>query len=352
MEQMMAEQNGHHQMLKIVIGGARGDQIEAQISRWRQEYPNLEFTLAQGEADQVAAAPGADAWLGRISRAAFLAAGPQLRWVHSTGVGIETLAGIPELVESDVIVTNVRGGHSNNVAEHAFALLLALTRNVPMFVKNQQEHAYRKPTAGQPLTELSGGSMVVYGFGHIGRAVAKRALAFEMKVIGVDLKPDEAAKLLAIGNGAKGNGAGQGADGTPVAPLEKLDDVLPQADVVVITAPYTEASHRAFNAERIAKMRPGSYLVAVSRGGIVDEAALAEALRAGHLAGAALDVQEQEPLAPDSPLWDVPNLLISPHVASSSRKTTARVWSITSDNVRRFVNGLPLENVCDLRAGF
>jgi phosphoglycerate dehydrogenase-like enzyme len=329
----MLEDNGNHRKLKIVIGGARGDQIEAQVLRWQEEFPNLEFTLAQSESDQVAAAPGADAWLGRISRAAFLAAGPQLRWVHSTGVGIETLVKIPELVESDVIVTNVRGGHSNNVAEHAFALLLALTRNVPLFVQNGRARAYRKPAT--PLVELSGGTMLIYGYGHIGRAVAQRARAFEMETIGVDLQPSNA------------NG-----DGIAVVAAAELERVIGQADVVVITAPYTSASHHVFDATRLAQMRAGSYLVAVSRGGIVDEAALVEALQQGHLAGAALDVQEQEPLPADSPLWDAPNLLISPHCASSSRKTTARVWSITGDNVRRFVNGLPLTNVCDKRAGF
>jgi phosphoglycerate dehydrogenase-like enzyme len=334
-EQVMFAQNGDQHRLKIVVGGARGDQLEAQVRRWQEEFPNVEFTVAQSAAEQVAAAPGAHAWLGRISRAAFLAAGPQLRWVHSTGVGIETLIKIPELVASDVIVTNVRGGHSNNVAEHAFALLLALTRTIPLFVRNQQEHAYRKPVAGQPLVELSGGVMLIYGFGHIGRAVAKRARSFEMSVIGVDLKADQPVEP----------------DTRLVSP-DNLDQVLGQADVVVITAPYTPASHKAFNAERLARMKPESYLIAVSRGGIVDEGALAEALQSGQLAGAGLDVQAQEPLPPDSPLWDVPNLLISPHCASSSRKTTARVWSITGDNVRRFVQGLPLENVCDKQSGF
>lgn len=331
----MAHGNGATPHLKIVIGGTRRDQIERYIAAWQADFPNVDFILAQDEAAQVTAAPGADAWVGRISRAAFLASGPQIKWVHSTGAGIETLTTIRELVESDVILTNTRGGHAGSVADHAFALLLALTRRIPDTVRNQLDHSYKKPGNGMPLGELGGDTMVVVGFGHIGRAIARRAVAFDMRVIGVDVAPGPAPDSV-----------------DKIVGIDQLDEALSEADVVVVATPYTSASYRLFDAQRIGRIQRGGYLIAISRGGIVDEAALADALRNGHLAGAGLDVQEHEPLPTDDPLWDVPNLLLSPHCASSSRKTSERVWAITGENLRRFVEGRPLLNVCDKRAGY
>lgn len=321
--------------MKIVFGGAKNEMSAERLAVWRDEFPGVEFVAVTNNGEQQQAASGADAWIGRITREAFVAAGPQLKWVHSTGAGIEKLTAIPELIASDVVVTNTRGSHATAVAEHTFALMLALTRQLPLIVHNQAAHTYRNPGIAGGLRELGGATMGIVGFGKLGQAIAKRAVAFEMRVIGIDLFP------------------GAAPDGVEaVVGLDQLDTVLPKCDVVVIALPLTAETRYLIDARRINSLKHGAMVIAISRGGIVDEQALAAALQSGHLAGAALDVQATEPLPVEDSLWDIPNLIISPHCSSTSRQTTERVWASTKDNVRRFVDGTPLENVCDKQAGF
>ncbi|MGN6809397.1 MAG: D-2-hydroxyacid dehydrogenase [Thermomicrobiales bacterium] len=318
--------------MKIVVSVNPGEEILAQ---WQAAHPEVKFALATEPAAQVDEVEGADAYIGRIEREAFLGAGPRLRWVHSNGAGIETMAAIPELVASDVTVTNTRGGHAPAIAEHMFGLLLALTRRLPDHLEDQREH--RWPARGRLATmrELTGATMVVVGMGNIGRAIAKRAVAFEMRVLGVDIKP------------------GPAPDGVEaIWPLDRLDEALRQAEVLVIATPQTAETRGMIDARRIRLLPQDAYLVVVSRGRIVDEPALIAALQSGKLAGAGLDVTATEPLPADNPLWDAPNLLITPHCSAASRQTSERVWDITTENIRRFVAGEPLTNVCDIRAGF
>lgn len=317
--------------MKIVVGGATD---EAQLVAWRAEFPEAEF-VAAARADDTAALRDADAYLGRISRPAFLAAGPRLRWVHSTGAGIETVAAIPELVASDVVVTNTRGGHAPSIAEHTFAMLLALTRRIIPLAEDQRNHSWKGPGRVGPLRELTGAAMTIVGMGNIGRAIAKRAVAFEMRVLGVDLRP------AAPHEGVEA-----------IWGLDRLDEALAQADVLAIAVPYTVETDGLLDARRISLLREGAYLLALSRGGIVDEVALLAALRSGHLAGAGLDVFANEPLPPDNPLWDAPNLMVTPHCSGASSQTRARVAAITRENLRRFIQGETLVNICDKRAGY
>lgn len=321
--------------MKIVFGGAKNDMTRERLAQWQAEFPGVDMVLTASPAEQVAAAPGADAWIGRITRDAFLAAGSQLKWVHSTGAGIEKLTAIPELVASDVIVTNSRGSHAASVAEHTFALLLGLTRRLPDLCQNQRDHVYRNPGVAGGLQEISGMTMLIIGFGNLGRAIARRALAFDMQVTAVDMYP-----------GAVPAGV------SAVVPIDRLDEVLPTADVVVVAVPYTPETAHLLDSRRIGMLQRGAILIAVSRGGIVDDQALAEALRQGQLGGAGLDVQGREPVPDGDPLWDVPGLIISPHCSGTSRQTTERVWQGTHENLRRFVHGEKLENICDKQAGF
>lgn len=328
--------------MKIVVGDLAFQEL---LPPWQGAFPDVEFVLAPTLTEQVTAVRDADAYVGRIGRDAFLAAGPRLRWIHSGGAGIEGLAAIPELVESDVTLTNTRGGHAPVMAEHAFALLLALTRRLPELLADQREHAWRLRARsdgmwrGSGVTTgmrgLAGATMVVVGMGNVGRAIAQRAVAFDMRVLGVDIRPaDPPAGVEAIWA------------------LDRLDDALAQADVVAIAAPKTPATRHVLDARRIGLLRPAAYLIVMSRGGIVDEPALIAALQDGRLAGAGLDVQEHEPMPADDPLWDAPNLIVTPHLSPISDLTRDRVWAITEENLRRFVRGEPLINVCDKRAGF
>ena len=318
--------------MKIVIGTGPDDEV---VAAWREEFPDVEFVPASTDEEQLLEVEDADGYIGRISRDAFRAAGPRLRWVHSTGAGIETLAAIPELVESDVTVTNTRGGHAATIAEHTFGLLLTLTRRLHDLHDNQRQHVWGRGAVRGAMTAVTGSTMVIVGLGNIGRAIARRAVGFEMRVIGVDVRPVEPPP---------GVEAVWGPD--------RLDEALGQADVLVIATPLTTETRGMIDARRIGLLKPRSYLLCISRGGIVDEPALIAALQAGRLAGAGLDVQATEPMAPDDPLWDAPNLVLTPHCSGASRQTTKLVWQLTTDNVRRFVTGQPLMNVCDPRAGF
>jgi phosphoglycerate dehydrogenase-like enzyme len=318
--------------MKIVIGDGAD---QAPLANWRVAFPEVEFVPAPSLSERLAAVADADAYLGRIPREVFLAAGPRLRWVHASGAGIETLAAIPELVASEVVVTNVRGGHAPCIADHTFAMLLALTRRLPDLWADQRQHVWKRPGGIGGMRALPGATMAIVGLGNIGRAIAQRAVAFDMRVLGVDINPG------AVPPGVEA-----------VWGLERLDEALGQAEVVAVAAPLTPETRHLIDARRVGLLKPGAYLLVVSRGGIVDEPALIAALVEGRLAGAGLDVQSREPLPADDPLWDAPNLILTPHCSGASELTRERVWAITDENVRRFVTGQPLINVCDKRAGF
>lgn len=318
--------------MKIVIGGRPSDEM---LSEWRRELPGVELAAPGTTAEQIEAVRDADAYLGWIPREVFLAAGPKLRWVHSTAAGIEPLTAIPELVESDVVVTNTRGGHANTIAEHTFGMLLGLTRNLFEAYEDQKRRVWDRPRISRASRGIAGMTMVVIGFGNIGRAIARRAVGFELRVLGVDLRPGETPPGVEA-----------------VWGLDRLDEALGQADVVAVATPLTPQTQNLLDARRVGLMKEGAYLLVVSRGGLVDEAAVVEGLTSGRLAGAGLDVQATEPMTPDDPLWTAPNLIITPHSSGASKQTSERVWAITKENVRRFVNGEPLENICDKRAGF
>ncbi|MGH2559830.1 MAG: D-2-hydroxyacid dehydrogenase, partial [Thermomicrobiales bacterium] len=285
--------------MKIVISTDIGNGAAQKL---RDEFPAVDFVTPGASGDLVAAARGADAFLGRISRDAFLAAGPHLRWVHSSGAGIETMAAIPELVESDVALTNTRGGHAPCIAEHAFAMLLALTRHIVLLAEDQRQRVWRRAEVSRGMRELTGMTMVVVGAGNIGRAIARRAVAFDMRVLGVDVHPGE--PLAGVES---------------IWPVERLDEALAQADVLAVAAPQTAETRGLIDARRLALLPQDAYVIVVSRGKIVDEVALAEGLRSGKIAGAGLDVFATEPLPADDPIWDAPNLLVSPHCSGGSR---------------------------------
>jgi phosphoglycerate dehydrogenase-like enzyme len=197
------------------------------------------------------------------------------------------------------------------------------------------EHTWGRADGYKNVTGIAGMTMGIVGFGNIGRAIAKRALAFEMQVMAVDahqVPPMEGVKS--------------------VWTLDRLHDMLREIDVLVISAPITPQTRGMIGPTEIGLLKKGSYLLAVSRGGIVDEAALISALRDGHLTAAGLDVTEVEPLPVDSPLWDIENLIITPHISGGSNLTTNLMWSIFHDNVGRFLRGEQLTNVCDKKLGY
>jgi phosphoglycerate dehydrogenase-like enzyme len=286
-----------------------------------------------------------DAFLGKITPS-LLAAASKLRWVQSFTASLEHYM-FPALVSHACVLTNMRGLFGDVIADQVLGYILCFARNLHTYARNQLKHLY-EPVGGNDARVdnatgpglvnamdlgtifLPGSTLGVVGCGGIGCEVARRAGAFGMKARGVDREPGRLAGCEVF----------ERVDG-----LDSLADLLAWSDFVVIAAPHTPETERLFNASLLAKMRPTSYLINVGRGAIVVLDDLVDALRARRLAGAALDVFEVEPLPSDSALWDMPNVIITPHTAGYSTAIAGRHFELLRENVKRFVNNEPLLNV-------
>ncbi|GIW03745.1 MAG: hydroxyacid dehydrogenase [Thermomicrobiales bacterium] len=315
--------------MKLLIFSTEGEAFFDLL----RDVPNLEIVIATTPEEAVRHAADADVIYARPTRE--LLAVTKARWIQSPSAGVDFLLGLPELVESDIILTNTRGAHGPSIAEHVFALLLALTRCLPTCWEWQKAHHWGRAEGYRLPREIKGSTIGIIGYGAIGRSVAQRAVAFEMNVLAVDAVPGSGAPYC-----------------EEVWPVDRLADLLRASDVVVVAAPYTKQTHHLLGEAEIAMMKPDAYLITVSRGGIIDEAALVKAMQSGHLAGAGIDVTEREPLPPDSPLWDLPNVIITPHLAGSSAQKERRCVEILRENLLRYQRGEPLINVVDKRAGY
>jgi phosphoglycerate dehydrogenase-like enzyme len=237
-------------------------------------------------------------------------------------------------MENDRIVfTNMQGAHGPAIAEHVFAMLLSLTRQLPRHREAQAEGRWSRDRDG--MSALAGRTLLVVGLGGIGTEVARRADAFDMRVLATARSAREAPAFV---------------DHLGVA--DELDALLPEADVVVLCLPLTDATRGLFDAQRIARMKAGAYLLNIARGPIVDTDALIAALRDGRLAGAGLDVTDPEPLPDGHPLFALENVVITPHVAGAGEITAERRSAVFRENLRRFGAGEPLINVVDKEAGY
>jgi len=281
--------------------------------------------------------PDTDIFVGYSLRAEQLKDAKKLKWIHSTAAGVAQLM-YPELRDSGILVTNPSGIFSVPMAEHTIGLLLALARNFPDSVRQQdrarwsQQEIWDMP---QHLTELNGKVLLIVGYGSIGREVAKRAKAFEMRVWGVTR-----------------SGGGDLTNAEKIFPTTKLLDVLPDADYLLITAPETAETGHLIGAAQIARMKRGARLINVSRGSLLDEAALLRALESGALGGAALDVAHMEPLPAESPLWKAPNLFLTPHTSAVSDKLWERETALLVDLLERWFDGRELFNLVDFARGY
>lgn len=253
---------------------------------------------------------------------------PRLRWVQTLAAGADSVvaAGFPD----GVVVTSGSGLHDRTVAEHTLALLLSLVRRLPAAARAQAEHRWARELGGvQPLrpegtvTTLIGARVLIWGFGHIGQFLAPM-----LRMLGAEVRG------MARSPGNRGD--------VPVVSGEQLAAELGRTDVLVMILPSTPATRHALNAARLAALPAHAYVVNVGRGSTVDEAALVDALRDGRIAGAALDVTEVEPLPADSPLWNAPNLLLTPH-AAGGRPVGAD--ALISENVAALLAGRQLRNV-------
>jgi phosphoglycerate dehydrogenase-like enzyme len=278
-----------------------------------------------------------DVFIGLSLRPEQFAAAKRLRWIHSPAAAVHQLM-YPELIKSSVALTNSTGVHGPVVAEHAIALLLALAKRLPQAMQYQAKHEWSQNQLwqGSPRPrEVADSTVLVIGMGSIGREFAVRAKALGMRILAIRENP------------AKGL---DGADA--VYASAQIDEVLPQADYVLLCTPVTPATTGIMNAARLGKMKPDSYLINVARGPLIDEAALLDTLQHRRIAGAALDVFNQEPLLADSPFWSLDNILITPHTAAVTDRLWERHYRLIVDNMKRFLAGERLLNEVDKTRGY
>jgi phosphoglycerate dehydrogenase-like enzyme len=305
-------------------------QIAADVA-----HVDIRSPATRAEAD--ALLPETDVVLGFAVRPANFARASRLRWIHCTAASVTGVL-FPELVASDIVVTNARGLHAESMAEHALAMMLAFTRKLHLARDAQHAHQWTQASLweeGAPIGALAGATLGLVGLGTIGSALAVRAKALGMRVIALRMHP-----------------ASNPAPADEQLHVSRLRDVLPALDWLVLVAPHTPATTRLIGREELALLRPTARLVNLGRGALVDEAALIESLRARRLAGAALDVFEEEPLPGTSPLWDLPEVIVTPHTSGLGPRYWERAMAQFKYNLKCFLAGEPLMNLVDKRAGY
>ena len=306
--------------------------------RLRREFPNLEVVRRDSRELSDADFADADVVMNWSITPGQLAAAKKLRWIHSPAAAVHRLI-IPELIASDVVVTSARDVHGPVVAEHVIALVLALAKRLKSAFRYQAEKRWAQElmaTEEPQPREVAGATLGMVGMGSIGSAVARLALALGMKVIVVRARPTADNREKGIRT--------YGPDG--------METMLAEADFVVLAAPVTPQTTGLMNEQRIAAMKRDAYLINVSRGALIDEVALTAALRERKIAGAALDVFEHEPLPAESPLWELENLVVTPHTAGVTVNLWEHHFSLMSENLRRFMSGAPMLGLVDISRGY
>lgn len=318
------------QIRKVVVAGSAP---QRNVDDLRSRFPAIEIVCVDGDG-LIEAIKDADAVVtGNLSDEALTNA-KRLKWVHRSAAGVEHFMR-PGFRERGLLLTNSSGVSAPNMAEHVIALMLAFARQLPGLFRLQQAHQWRDGTERERTFELKGQTLVVVGLGAIGLAVAERAAALEMRVVGVRRGEGERPAVV-----------------ERVVLTAELADVLPEADHIADCLPMTDGTRQLFNAAIFGRAKRGAYFYNVGRGGTVDSDALIAALQSGRLAGAGLDVTDPEPLPSDSPLWDMPNVLITMHTSGGTRHIWDRVFALVEENIVRYESGQPLVNVVDQEQGY
>jgi len=316
--------------LKVIIPATP----PVELAELESAAPGVELVQCRSEDDATDhAAAGAAASYGFISRR-LIRAGKSLKWVQQPSAGVEHLIEIPELVESDIVLTNMQRAYGPEIADQALAYLLAFTRSLTHFVRSQGSQEWGSRAPGVVFDELMDKTMLLIGLGGIGSEIARRAAAFGMRVLATDPKVWERPLF--------------------VDELHKPDQfhaLLPRAHVVASAVPLTKASRKMIGVKEFGMMKPGVILINVSRGGVVDTDALLSALDSKQVAAAGLDVTDPEPLPKGHPLWSR-NVIITPHTAGQSPGGERRRHEVFRENLRRFASGEMLLNVVDKKAGY
>lgn len=313
---------------KVVVAFAD----ETRLAQLRASFPGVDVqALAAGDARKSQLAD-AEVLVANCNHDLFAEAS-SLHWFHAMSVGVEHCVSVPDLASRGIVLSNMQRSSGRPIAEHSIAMLLALSRRLPVHTRNQVAGQWRREAGG--MREIGGRTLLVVGLGGIGTEVARRGHALGMRVI-------------AIRN--------SGREGPPFVSKVGLSDELhafaAEADAVISSLPLTPQTTGVFDAKFFAAMKPGGYFINVGRGGSAVTADLVAALESGQLAGAGLDVTDPEPLPEGHPLWAMDQVIITPHVAAESDAQEERYWILVAENLRRYIAGEPLLNVVDIARGY
>jgi phosphoglycerate dehydrogenase-like enzyme len=315
--------------LKFVFLPPQRKQTREWARTLAEQVPEIRVVVAESAEDARRAIVDADAAFGTLP-ADVLALATRLRWLQAPAIAPPAGYYYPELVRHPVVVTNFRGIFNEHIAAHILAFVLAFARGLHRYIPQQLRHEYRPASLDEGTVYLPASTALIVGVGGIGAEAAKLCAAFGMRVLGTDARLTE--RPAGVAELHKSN---------------ELDQLLPLADFVILTVPHTPETGGFMNAERFGRMKPSAYFINIGRGMTTRLKDLVDALQAGRIAGAALDVFEEEPLPADHPLWDAPNVLITPHTAGYGPFLDERRLEIIVDNAKRFGAGSPLRNVVD-----
>ncbi len=313
-------------MSRCMLIPKMGDEALDQLQK---AAPNLEFLVARDAAEALALAPRADAASGFCSDE-LLDAAPRLKWVQASSAGVEKYP-FDKLKAKGITFTNAKDIYGIQLADHTMALILAFSRQLPFLFRAQQKPEWES-RKNYPPGELAGETLLVVGLGGTGLETARRAAGFGMRIVATRRHTDSDTPEFV----------------EAVHPPEALHQLLPDADWVAVCAPLTRDTRGMFGDAEFALMKDTAYIVCVTRGGIINTAALLRAVDDKAIAGAGLDVTDPEPLPSDHPLWDRDNVIITPHASGHSPNAGKRMFELLCENARRFVNDEPLLNVVDL----
>jgi phosphoglycerate dehydrogenase-like enzyme len=305
-----------------------GQVTPAQLAQIRAAAPGADVRHFASQGELEARIEEAEVVAGTLSPAA-LARATRLKWVQSWAAGPDALL-YPEMVASDVLCTSCKGNGAIPLAEHALMLMLMLNRDALRWYRAQQEHRWEH----RPHGELNGLTCGIIGLGHSGQDLALKCQAFHMRTLGLRRTPVPTPHI------------------DELFTHDRLHDLLAQSDFVVVTAPRTPETLGLLGEAAVRAMKPTAHYICFSRGGIADDGALLRALRERWIAGGGLDAHGEEPLPPDSPFWDLPNTIVTPHNGATTLKTRQRGIDIFVENLRRYQSGEPLINVIDKQAGY
>ncbi|HEU5366890.1 MAG TPA: D-2-hydroxyacid dehydrogenase [Ktedonobacterales bacterium] len=320
------------------------------LTNFRFNPPDLEKIREAAGKGQVIFTPDRDEFDRMLARAEVVCAfqvpedilerAPHLRWYQFPGAGVDNLQRTGLLsATSPVVVTSVAGIHAIPISEYVFASMLMFAHHFPEMVLAQQRHDWAIGRRWNALrgAELAGKTLGVIGLGGIGRRIAQLGRAFGMHVLGLRRSAGSSAS---------------DPDVDELYPSNRLRDLLGACDYVVLAVPLTAETERLIGEHELLAMRPNAYLVNISRGRVIDEQALIRALESGWIAGAGLDVTVEEPLPQDNPLWDMPNVILTPHMSGLTDQYSARLTEIFAENLHRYRAGQPLLHIVDPTLGY